>query len=196
MKVSYLYPCVPNRLQADNSRLEIIDRDPLWIGERKMNGWRCLAIRDEKGFVLWTRHKTLIDFPLPELREALTEMIPPCSIIDGEILDRRTRDIKGIFYAFDVLLAEDQLFTGKPWTDRRKALEAIIKPCEHVHLSQPVNVGKKHLYDLCIQEPGCEGIVLKHMASLYTAGFKQCLTNPLWIKVKKDEAHTKGGSSK
>jgi hypothetical protein len=31
MKIKYLYPCVPNRLQADNPRLETIDKDPAWI---------------------------------------------------------------------------------------------------------------------------------------------------------------------
>jgi ATP-dependent DNA ligase len=40
---------------------------------------------------------------------------------------------------------------------------------------------------------GCEGIVVKHSKSLYTAGFKECLTNPLWIKVKKDEPHLRRG---
>jgi ATP-dependent DNA ligase len=57
-------------------------------------------------------------------------------------------------------------------------------------------VGKKRVYDLCIHEPGCEGIVLKHVASPYMAGFKECITNPLWIKVKKDEEHTKDRRNK
>ena len=41
------------------------------------------------------------------------------------------------------------------------------------------------------QAPGCKSIVLGHTASLYVAGFKECLTNPLWIEVKKEEEHTK-----
>jgi len=190
MKVSYLYPCVPNRLQADNPRLESIDKDPLWIAERKMNGWRCLVIRQETGEpVLWTRHKTLIDFPVPEVRHDLAEMIPPCSIIDGEILEQRTKELKGIFYAFDILLANDRLLTGRTWTERRKHLEQLVRPTEAIMLSEPICVGKKRLYEIGIQEPGCEGIVLKNVKSLYTAGFRECLTNPLWIKVKKDEPH-------
>lgn len=192
MKVNYLYPCAPNRLQADNPRLESIDKDPHWIAERKMNGWRCLVIRQEEGApVLWTRHHTLIEFPVPELRSDLADQVPPCSIIDGEILENRTKELKGIFYAFDVLLADNCLLTGRTWLQRRGLLEQIIRPTGAIMLSEPVNVGKRRLYEMCIQEPGCEGIVLKHKDSLYTAGFQKCLTNPLWIKVKKDEPHQK-----
>jgi len=190
MKVNYIYPCVPNRLQADNPRLEQIDNDPHWIAERKMNGWRCLVIRQESGDpVLWTRHKTLIEFPVPDIRGSLAAMIPPCTIIDGEILEQRTKEVKGIFYAFDLLVAEDRLLTGRPWQERRKQLEEIVRPNGNIMLSKPVNVGKRRLYDLCIHETGCEGIVLKHIKSLYPAGFKKCITNPFWIKVKKDEPH-------
>jgi len=97
--------------------------------------------------------------------------------------------MKGIFYAFDILVVGDRLLTGRPWSERRKELETIIKPSGIITLSQPVNVGKRRLYDLCIHETGCEGIVLKHVKSLYMAGFKKCITNPFWIKVKKDEPH-------
>lgn len=63
-------------------------------------------------------------------------------------------------------------------------------------ITQLVNVGKKRLYDLCIHEPGCEGIVLKHTASHYAAGLKACLANLLWIKVKKGRgAHETVGFS-
>lgn len=88
-------------------------------------------------------------------------------------------------------MSGDQLLTGKPWSERRRELEKVVKPNASITLSHPVNVGKRRLYDLCISEPGCEGIVLKQVKSLYVAGFNKCLTNPFWLKVKKDEPHQK-----
>jgi ATP-dependent DNA ligase len=103
--MDYLYPCKPSRLERASSLFLSLNNDPLWVGEAKRNGWRCLAMQDYVGaLTLWTRHKTVIPDKLPELRALLAAQLPEGTLVDGELLERRTKQVKGEYYVFDILL--------------------------------------------------------------------------------------------
>lgn len=179
----YIWPNIPNWL--DPKSLEGFDSKIDWIAERKKNGWRCLAMRTETGLELWTRRHTLIHDPLPITREALMNL-PPMTIIDGELMEKRTKDIKDHYYAFDIIMLKGKMLNGYSWTTRRKFLEETFRTIPSIELSEPITVGKSFLYKLAI-ETGDEGIVLKNINSKYLVDYKSCQQNPLWIKVKKPE---------
>jgi bifunctional non-homologous end joining protein LigD len=181
----YFYPNLPNWI--DPSLVVEYDKKPSWVAERKKNGWRCLAIRDENSLTLMTRRNTLINDQLPVTRNNLHQLLPS-TIIDGELMERRTKDIKDLFYAFDILMDNGKQLTSLPWKERRKRLEAVLKDMEGIEISDPVSVGKSYLYDLAIQE-GNEGIVMKEINSKYIVDFTKCVSNPHWIKAKKPENH-------
>lgn len=181
----YFYPNLPNWL--DPSLVVEYDKKPSWIAERKKNGWRCLAIRDENSLTLMTRRNTLINDPLPVTRNALQNLLPS-TIIDGELMEKRTKDIKDLFYAFDILFDNGKQVTGLPWKERRQRLEKALKGIDGIEISEPVSVGKSYLYDLAIQE-GNEGIVMKEINSKYIVDFSKCPSNPHWIKAKRAENH-------
>jgi ATP-dependent DNA ligase len=188
--MKYLYPCKPNRLAPDAAYFGALDNDPHWIAEIKKNGWRCLAYREASGLVLYTRHNTLITDPLPDLRNFLTLVLPPGTIIDGELVNNRTKGTKGLYYVFDILQAQGVMLVDDCLSARRAILEKLLPPCPGtVELAQQYVTGKKRLYEASIEGEVNEGIVLKKASSKYLASETRCLQHPHWLKVKRPEAH-------
>ena len=186
----YYFPCKPNRLAPDSPYFAIIDNDPRWIGELKKNGWRCLAYREASGLVLYTRHHTLITDALPDLRNFLTLVLRPGTIIDGELVNNRTKGTKGLYYAFDIIQAEGVSLVDEPLHVRRAHLEKLLPPSPGmVELAAQTLTGKKRLYEASIEGEVNEGVVLKKESSKYLASDTRCLQHPHWLKVKRPEAH-------
>jgi ATP-dependent DNA ligase len=180
--IPYYYPNKPNRIDPE---LVSNYEKPNWIAERKKNGWRCLAIREPEKLDLWTSSHRLFPNPLPITREALAGL-PPMTVIDGEMQNNRTKDIKDLFYAFDILMWEGKWLFGQPWRSRRALLELATRDIEGILVSVPIHTGKKMLYQMAIEE-GDEGIVMKELDSTYLIATKGTIDNPLWIKAKQPE---------
>ena len=189
--MQYIFPCKPNRVEKDSPLLHSLNDTPEWAAEVKRNGWRCLAMMDENGkLTLWTRHKTVINDPLVALRELLGAMLPKVTLVDGEVLERRTKQIKGEFYAFDLLWLRGRPVWHLPLTERRKGLEQVIIP-DGVHITIPEwrFEDKIGYYEQNIEGEDVEGIVIKRIDSKYMPSFTRCLQHPLWLKLKKKEDH-------
>lgn len=120
--MNYVYPCKPNRIYPNSAFFNRLDNDPAWIAEVKKNGWRCLAAKDNT-LTLWTRHHTTIKDRLPELR-AILDRLPPGTVLDGELLQNRTKQIKGVYYVFDIIQYEGKSVAVYPLYARRPILEA------------------------------------------------------------------------
>jgi ATP-dependent DNA ligase len=185
--IPYIYPNLPNWL--DPNEVKSYDKKTDWIAERKKNGWRCLAIMREDGLKLWTRRNTLIPDLLPLTREMLHNL-PVGTMLDGELMEKRTKDIKDQYYCFDILYLEGQPLMSLAWKDRRKYLESLIDI--GLDISSPISLGKSLLYDQAIGD-GDEGIVMKNINSKYMVDLKSCPHNPYWIKAKKPENAFKTG---
>ena len=50
-------------------------------------------------------------------------------------LDRMSKEFPVTLFTFDCLLRGEEDLTGRPYTDRRKALEAVLKPTEGIRHS-------------------------------------------------------------
>lgn len=189
--MDYIYPCMPNRAYFGTPLFEKLDRDSKYIAEVKRNGWRCLAIKQNNTVELWTRHKTPIqatkNSSLAGVKSSLM-YLPNNTVIDGELLDRRDKQIKDTFYAFDILAINGKTLWNEPLSKRRKALESILKTGQHILLAEQFRVGRSFLY-LKVIENGEEGIVFKRSDSIYPISTTKCLTNPYWVKIKQDEKH-------
>jgi DNA ligase-1 len=90
-------------------------------------------------------------------------------------------------FMFDVLYADGQDFTLKPYPVRRKMLEKVVQEGDRVKIATSIvtgNVGELEKFFLEAIEDGCEGLVCKSVAkdSVYRAGARGWL----WIKYKRD----------
>lgn len=191
--MKYFYPCMPNRLDHTSQFFNEIDRDAGWIAEVKKNGWRALPVKSEGEITIWTRHKTLITEPVLNIRSALKRIVPEGTILDGEFINNRTRNIKGRLYLFDIIMLEGKLLTNLPLKERRRILESLITETGDIELARQVRVGKRKLFFQSIEGDLNEGIVLKKLDSKYPVSDSRCLKNPFWMKVKKIGNHVKVG---
>jgi len=88
-------------------------------------------------------------------------------------------------FAFDCLFRSDEDLTARPYVERRKALEAVVKPNDGIrHSTVRVTDDVKQaeaFFDDALQA-GCEGLMAKVLDSTYDAGARGFK----WIKFKKE----------
>jgi len=88
-------------------------------------------------------------------------------------------------FAFDCLLREEEDLTPRPYPERRKALEAVVKPIEgirHSTVRVTDDVKQAEAFFNEALQAGCEGLMAKALDSTYDAGAR----GYQWIKFKRE----------
>src|SRR3954451_13763076 len=80
----------PQTANAMNAvRTDVRFSDPDWIFERKLDGIRCIAIRDASGVSLMSRTARRMNDQFPEIAEALGREATEDFVADGEVVAMR-----------------------------------------------------------------------------------------------------------
>jgi bifunctional non-homologous end joining protein LigD len=168
-----------------------------WSYEIKLDGYRCLAGRDEKGVTLWSRRKNAFTKEFPEIALAC-QRLKPHTVIDGEIvaLDEAGRPSFNILqnfrskahqiqlYAFDLLVYEGKSLLSVPLEQRRAMLSTAIAPVlGKVRMSENF-LGSAKKIVAAAKELGLEGIIAKRKDSDYQPGKR----TGAWVKYKLNKA--------
>jgi bifunctional non-homologous end joining protein LigD len=172
---------------------ELPDDPDAWTYEIKLDGYRCLALRNASGVKLYSRKKNSLNSRFPTVVKAL-ESMEPGTIFDGEIvaLDDAGRPSFNLlqhfrftakqihFYAFDILACQNKNVMGLPLETRREllatGLENIFEP---IRMSEDFDGSPKEIV-AAAKELSLEGIIAKKKGSLYQPG-KRTRT---WLKYK------------
>ena len=179
--------------------------------EYKYDGLRVQAHVSPKRIELFSRHLEITTRQFPEIVEGLRAAIHErAAIIEGEAVpvdpntgeflpfqevsrrrgrkievERMAKEFPVTLFAFDCLLLGDEDLTSRPYTERRKALQAVLKPNESIRLAtMRVTDDVKQaeaFFDEALQA-GCEGLMAKALDSTYDAGAR----GYQWIKFKKE----------
>jgi bifunctional non-homologous end joining protein LigD len=178
---------------------EDIDRyDPdIWAAEVKMDGWRILAAKDN-GHVKITagRNGSNYSGKTPYIEEALLDVLPDGTIVDGELIMRGSTNAvgsgdigsalsrNGIHHAddltlviFDLPRAADHDLMRMPWRDRRRLVEKIALPSAALQITMLCEPTEEAF--LQALEDGYEGLVLKRKDSSYVPKRSNA-----WVKFK------------
>ncbi|GGM16646.1 ATP-dependent DNA ligase [Promicromonospora citrea] len=184
---------------------ELHDPDS-WMLEMKWDGFRTLAhVQDDGTVRLVSRSGQDLTVTFPELA-ALGGQVDPDrlpAVLDGEIvaLDRDGRpDFRRLQHRanlrkehdvarararvqvdlmlFDVLQADGEDVTGRPWTERRELLESLVTPEAPVHLP-PVFDGDLDAAMRTSRALRLEGVVAKRRTSTYVGRRSR-----EWLKLK------------
>jgi bifunctional non-homologous end joining protein LigD len=175
-----------------------------WIFEPKMDGIRCIAMIQDGVARLLSRRGLDLTFQYPRLAQELPKLFSGDGILDGEIIalnaagrpsfqqlqqrmnltksadvERAEQTVPVHFFAFDVVRVGEYDLTGCVLSDRRKVLEAVLKPSDSVHIIPQFDCEGSIAYDVCV-ENGFEGIVAKRLNSPYEVGRR----SPYWTKHK------------
>ena len=190
---------------------EIFERMGTAALEYKYDGLRVQAHVSSKRIELFSRHLENITGQFPEIVEGLRTAIQDRdTIVEGEAVpvdpntgeflpfqevsrrrgrktevERMAKEFPVTLFAFDCLLRDDEDLTPWDYTERRKALESVLKPNEGIRLStvriaDDVKVAEA-FFDEALQA-GCEGLMAKALDSTYEAGAR----GYQWIKFKKE----------
>jgi bifunctional non-homologous end joining protein LigD len=166
--------------------------DPDWIFERKLDGIRCLAIRDGGGVELMSRTARLMNGQFPELVGALEHQPARDFVLDGEIvafergvtsfarLQRRARERVPVFlYVFDLPRHEGEDLRPLPLRGRKSRLRRALDFTDPVRFNPHRNGqhGEELYRDACRR--GLEGVIAKRADSPYVGGRSRD-----WLKLK------------
>jgi len=166
--------------------------DPDWIFERKLDGIRCLAIRDGSGVSLMSRTARRMNEQFPELGEALEREPSRDFILDGEIvafedgvtsfarLQQRARQHVPVFlYVFDLPRHEGEDLRDLPLRERKARLRRALDFKGPVRFNPHRNGehGEELYREACAKR--LEGVIAKRADSPYRGGRSRD-----WLKLK------------
>ena len=165
--------------------------DPAWIYERKLDGIRCIAVRDGSKTTLWSRNDLSMNARYPEVAEAIAGQSRTRFALDGEVvafdgdqtsftkLTRRAREYVPVFYyVFDLLWLDGEDVRTLPLRERKVLLRDAIDWHDPLRFTQHRNADGEAFYkEACAK--GWEGLIAKRDDSPYTNGRSKD-----WLKFK------------
>ena len=180
--------------------------DPDWIYERKLDGIRCLAVRDgpggsglargarsgaRGGVRMVSRNDLDLSERYPEVRDALAAQSAPRFAVDGEIVAfdgaqtsfarlaaRGHHPVPVFLYVYDLLWLDGYDVTALGLRTRKRLLRGALRYAGPLRLSAHRNRdGEAMFADACRR--GWEGVVAKRADSAYRDGRSRD-----WLKLK------------
>ena len=147
-----------------------------WIFEPKLDGIRCLAIRNGSRVDLFSRNQLELTGRFPEIAEALLKQKPRRFAVDGEIVAFRgdvtsfeqlqQRSGPAFFYLFDLLKLESRDVREKGVLERKRLLADVFSFEDPIRLSEHRDTEGEQLFDEACRGGG-EGVIAKNAASTY-----------------------------
>jgi bifunctional non-homologous end joining protein LigD len=165
--------------------------DPDWIFERKLDGIRCVAIKDDGRVRLLSRNHLSLNARFPEIVDALERDAATGFVLDGEVVafagaqtsfarlqQRGERPVSVFFYVFDLLYLDGHDTTALPLRARKALLRRALAFHGHVRLTPHRNRDGEELFrDAC--RKGWEGLIAKRSEAPYVHGRSRD-----WLKFK------------
>lgn len=166
--------------------------DPAWIFERKLDGVRCVAIRDGGPVRLLSRNDLSMNARYPEVAEALEGQRTSRFALDGEVVAFRGSQTsfealarggrRVLYYLFDVTWLDGRDVRTLPLRERKRLLRDAIDFADPIRFSSHRNEhGERFFAQACAS--GWEGLIAKRADSPYTSARSKD-----WLKLKCDRA--------
>jgi bifunctional non-homologous end joining protein LigD len=162
-----------------------------WLFERKLDGLRCLAVRNGGEVGLWSRNRLPFTARFPDIAAALARLPVDNFTVDGELvafdgnrtsfalLQRPQSGSRPEFHAFDLLHLLGRDTRLLPLTDRKRLLaQALENAGAGIHVVPTVEGDPQVLLEQACAA-GWEGIIGKRKDRPYLSG-----RSPDWRKLK------------
>lgn len=162
--------------------------EPVWLFEPKLDGLRCLAVRNGPKVELWSRNRLTFNHRFPEVVDAVSDLPADNFVLDGEVvcliggvpdfaaLQDGAGDVQ--YWLFDLpwLLGED--LRDLPIEQRKALLDKAVPKSRCLKVVQPLSGEPRALFQGACRD-GWEGLVAKRAGSAYLGGRR-----PEWLKLK------------
>jgi DNA ligase D-like protein (predicted ligase) len=180
---------------ADVMKATLTDRrfsDPDWIFERKLDGIRCLAVRDGDEMRLLSRNDLSLNGRYPELAAALGEQPATRFAVDGEVVafagsrtsfarlaQRGQRRVPVYLYAFDLLWLDGRDVRPLPLLERKRLLRQALEWDDPLRQTPYRRERGEELFERACAK-GWEGLIAKRADSPYVSRAR----SRDWLKLK------------
>jgi bifunctional non-homologous end joining protein LigD len=165
--------------------------DPEWIFERKLDGIRCLAVREHDEVRMLSRNDLDLGGRYPEVRDALTAQPHRRFAVDGEVVafdgqqtsfarlaQRAQTHVPVFFYIFDLLWVDGHDVRALSLRTRKRLLRAALEFHDPLRWTSHRNgEGEAMFTEAC--RKGWEGVIGKRADSPYRATRSRD-----WLKLK------------
>ncbi len=175
---------------------------PNWVYEIKWDGIRALCLIKNGKLQIKSRRGNRCEQQYPELANLPEHVHAKTAWLDGEIcvLDEEGRarfqniqpriganlsavghlaeSTPATLFLFDILYADGYDLRGASLEDRKKLLNMLVVPDEHIRLSEAFDARGEQMFDAA-REMGLEGILAKDRRSAYEG-----TRSTHWLKVK------------
>ena len=162
---------------------------PDWVFERKLDGIRCLAVKDGGRTRLYSRNELSLNDRYPALAAALDRDRADGFVIDGEavsFVDGRDRfgGVGGelFYYVFDLLYADGRDVRALPLEQRRALLEGVLDWTDPLRMTEPLTGDGAALLAAACRD-GWEGLIAKRLGTPYVSSRSRD-----WLKLKCTQA--------
>ena len=185
-------PVNPPILQMLAKRVSELPRAGEWIFEPKWDGFRALVFRDGDEVMIQSRDEKSLNRYFPELVEPLLKQLPTRCVLDGEVVIAQngaldfdslqlrihpaasrvkmlSEQIPASVVFFDLLCEGKNDLRGKPFEERRRLLEKMLKSVKPpLHLT-PTTTDLDLAGDWFrrFEGAGLDGVVAKPVAGTY-----------------------------
>jgi DNA ligase D-like protein (predicted ligase) len=165
--------------------------DPEWVFERKLDGIRCLAVREHDEVRMLSRNDLDLGGRFPEIRDAVAAQAHRRFAIDGEVVAfdgpqtsfaklaaRGHAPVPVFFYIFDLLWVDGHDIRALGLRTRKRLLRAALEFRDPLRWTSHRNrTGEAMFTEAC--RKGWEGVVAKRADSPYRATRSRD-----WLKLK------------
>jgi DNA ligase D-like protein (predicted ligase) len=154
--------------------------DPGWIYERKLDGIRCIAIRDGGPVRLLSRNDLSLNERFPAVAAALERQRCKRFAIDGEVVafsgsqtsfaklaDVRSGRAKAFFYVFDITWIDGDDVRPLPLRERKRLLRDTIDFGDPLRFTPHRNGDGVEFFEEACRK-GWEGLIAKRADSAYS----------------------------
>jgi bifunctional non-homologous end joining protein LigD len=165
-----------------------------WLYEVKFDGFRVLAIKNNREVELWSRNKKRLDERFPQVVKAVAKLPARSCVLDGEVcaLNEQGRSSfqllqnsaesnhPVVYYVFDLLFEGNSDLRGLPLLDRKSHLEKALLPAlDPIRPSPFFSDNPQDILDK-MRAAGAEGSIAKLKDSVYETGRR----SGAWVKIK------------
>ena len=161
-----------------------------WVFERKLDGIRALAYREDDAVRLYSRNKLPLEDSFPSVVASLESLSERRFVLDGEVvalvrgkvggfeaLQQRTSRTTLRYYVFDVLSFDGEDVRGLPLLERRRLLSGMRLAGALRRTATRSGDAEQLRSEAC--ESGWEGVIAKRTDAPYRAGRSKD-----WLKLK------------
>ena len=174
--------------------------DGAYLYEPKWDGFRAIVFRSDGDVYIQSRDSRPLDRYFPELHDQLLEHLPANCVVDGEIVivtergldfealqlrlhpaasrvEKLAKETPSAFVAFDLLAAKGRSLMQMPQTERRGALEKLLREVQRPVYLTPVTRDHATALDWLtrFEGAGLDGVIAKPESTSYLPGKRAML---------------------